>query len=132
MSRRQRTRNKAVWGSRAVPRPGKGRTTRSKVTWGARIVAMSLAFACAFAATAAAQTPRFPKMDRSLEQRAAAASKSHKTTVFVTLDTGTDLPADLQKFSRFGRLNAIEAHVLDIPDDQLKYVATLPQTVHVH
>ena len=71
-------------------------------------------------------------MDNSLEQRAAAANRSHKTTVIVMLAPGTDLPGDLQKFSRFGRLNALEAQVLDVPDDQLKYVATLPQTVHVH
>ncbi len=95
---------------------------------------MAVVFASALmlAATASAQSARFPKMDRSLEQRAVDARKTHKTTIIVMLEPGTDLPADLQKFSRFGRLNAIDAHVLDIPDDQLKNVATLPQAVHVH
>ena len=75
---------------------------------------------------------RFPKMDRSLEKRAVDASRSHKTTVIVMLEPGTDLPDHLQKYSRFGRLNAVDAHVLDIPDNELKDVALLPQTSHVH
>jgi serine protease AprX len=128
---RQESRQKAVWGSRAVPRPG---NTRSKVTWGARITVIALSFACAlaFAATASAQGRRFPKMDRGLEQAAITGNKSHRTTVIVTLEPGADLPADLQKFSRFGRLNGVEAHVLDVPDDQLQNVANLAQASHVH
>ena len=120
-----------MWGSRAVPRPG---TTRGKVTWGARITAAALSFACAlaFASTASAQGRRYPKMDRDLERAAIAGNKNHKTTVIVTLEPGADLPGDLQKFSRFGRLNGVEAHVLDMPDDQLKNVANLSQATHVH
>src|SRR5947208_5548038 len=128
---RQGTRCKAVWGSRAVPQQG---NTHSTTTWGARITAAALSFACAlmFTGTAFGAGQRFPKMDRSLEKRAVDARKSQKTTVIVMLEPGTDLPAALQKYSRFGRLNSLEAHVLDIPDDELKNVATLPQTSHVH
>ncbi len=128
--RRSESRSKAVWGSRAVPRPG---NTRSKATWGARVIAAVLSFACALAlaTTAAAESRRFPKLERSLEARAVAANRSHRSTVIVRLQPGADLPANLQKFSRFGRLNAVEAHVLDLPDDQLKDLATLPQTAHV-
>jgi len=85
-----------------------------------------------FTGTAFAAGERFPKMDRNLEKRAVDARKSHKTTVIVMLEPGTDLPDHLQKYSRFGRLNALDAHVLDIPDNELKDVALLPQTSHVH
>src|SRR5215471_6211920 len=98
MSRRLcATRSKAVWGSRA---------TRSKVTWGARVTAMALSFACAltFATSASAEGRRFPKMDRGLEQAALNGNKNHTTTVIVTIAPGSDLPDNLQKFSRFGRL----------------------------
>ena len=71
-------------------------------------------------------------MDRGLEQAALKGNKNHTTTVIVTVETGKDLPDDLQKFSRWGRLNSIGAHVLDVPDNELSRVATLPQTVHVH
>ena len=126
----QDTRHKAVWGSRAVPQPGH---TRSKVTWGARITALTLSFSCALAvaATASAEGRRFPKMNRDLERRAVAGSSLRKSTVIVTLQDGADLPAGLQKYSRFGRLNAVGAHVLDIPDSELANVASLSQTVHV-
>src|SRR5438093_1541806 len=128
---RQESRPKEVWGSRAVPRPG---NTRTKATWGARITATVLLFACAltFAAAASAQGRRFPKMDRGLEQAAITGNKSHTTTVIVTLEPGADLPGDLQKFSRFGRLNGLEAHVLDVPDNELKNVANRPEATHVH
>ena len=128
---RQGIRCKAVWGSRAVPQQG---NTRSKATWGARIITAALSFACAlmFTGTAFGAGQRFPKMDRNLEKRAVEARKSHKTTVIVMLEPGTDLPDHLQKYSRFGRLNAVDAHVLDIPDNELKDVALLPQTSHVH
>ncbi|HUK33379.1 MAG TPA: S8 family peptidase, partial [Vicinamibacterales bacterium] len=99
-----------------------------------RVTATLLSFTCALmcANTASAQARRFPKMDRGLESLAVAGSKSHTSTVIVTLADGTDLPADLQKYSRFGRLNALGAHVLDIPDNQLPNVSNLTQTVHMH
>src|SRR5215831_3681485 len=127
----RQTRSKAVWGSRAIPRPG---TTRSKVTWGARITVTALSFVCALtlAANVSAQGRRFPKLDRDLEFRALAGSKLRKSTVIVTLKDGGDLPADLQKYSRFGRLNAVGAHVLDIPDSELGKLEDSTQTVHVH
>src|SRR5262249_13886812 len=115
------SRKKAVWGSR-------------KATWGARLIDAALFTACllALGGAARAQGGRFPKLDRELERRAIAGSSSHKSTVIVTLADGTDLPDTLQKYSRFGRLNAVGAHVLDIPDSELKNVASLAQTVHVH
>ena len=119
---------KAVWGSRFVPGP------RGKATWGFRISAIALMFACALALAtdASAASRRFPKMDRDLESRAVTASASRKSTVIVTLTPGTDVPAALLKYSRYGRLNGIGGHVLDIPDSELKNVATLSQTIHVH
>src|SRR5215831_5320951 len=124
-------RSKAVWGSRAISQPG---TIRSKVTWGARVTATALSFVCALtlAANVSAQGRRFPKLDRDLENRAISGSKSHKSSVIVTLADGTDLPIDLQKYSRFGRLNGVGAHVLDIPDSELPNVASLVQTIHVY
>ena len=121
-------RQKAVWGSRFVPGP------RGKATWGFRISAIALMVACALALAtdASAAGRRYPKMDRDLESRAVTASTSRKSTVIVTLAPGTDVPANLQKYSRFGRLNGISGHVLDIPDSELKNVATLSNTVHVH
>ena len=118
---------KAVWGSRFVP------GIRTKATWGFRISAIALTFACALALAtdASAAGRRFPKMDRDLESRAVAGSASRKSTVIVTLTAGTDVPAALLKYSRFGRLNSVGAHVLDIPDSELKNVATLTQALHV-
>jgi serine protease AprX len=114
-------RQKAVWGSR-------------KATWRARAIDTALFVACllALGGVSFAQARRFPKLDRDLERRAIVGSSSHKSTVIVTLEDGTDLPVALQKYSRFGRLNAVGAHVLDIPDSELPNVAGLSQTVHVH
>ena len=121
-------RQKAVWGSRFVPGP------RGKATWGFRISAIALMFACALALAtdASAAGRRFPKMDRDLESRAVTGNSSRKSTVIVTLAAGTDVPAALQKYSRYGRLGGISGHVLDIPDSELKNIATLSNTVHVH
>jgi len=109
---------------------------RRKVTWGFRVSAIALSFACALAlatdASAAGHGRRFPKMDRDLEVRAVTGNATRKSTVIVTLTPGTDVPPALQKYSRFGRLNGISGHVLDIPDSELKNVANLSQTVHVH
>jgi serine protease AprX len=124
MRRSKRTgvcRQKAVWGSR-------------KATWRARIIDTALFVACLLALGGAsfAQARRFPKLDPNLERRAIAGSSVRKSTVIVTLDDGTDLPDPLRKYSRFGRLNAVGAHVLDIPDSELPNLAGLPQTIHVH
>src|SRR4051812_655755 len=107
-----------------------------KVTWGFRFTGLTLSFLCALSlaanASAASRGRRFPKMDRDLESRAVAGSTARKSTVIVTLTPGADVPLALQKYSRFGRLNGISGHVLDLPDNELKNVATLSQTVHVH
>jgi serine protease AprX len=110
-----------VWGSR-------------KATWGARLIDAALFTACllALGGAAKAQGVRFPKLDRELERRATTGNSGHKSSVIVTLEDGTDLPDTLRKYSRFGRLNAVGAHVLDIPDSELPNVANLAQTVHVH
>jgi serine protease AprX len=107
---------------------------RRKATWGARAVDAALFMACllALGGVSFAQARRFPKLDLDLERLAIVGSTSHRSTVIVTLEDGTDLPANLQKYSRFGRLNAVGAQVLDIPDSELPNVAGLPQTVHVH
>jgi len=107
---------------------------RRKATWGARVVDAALFMACllALGGVSFAQARRFPKLDQDLESRAIAGSRSHKSTVIVTLEDGTDLPDNLRKYSRFGRLNAVGAHVLDVPDSELQNVAGLVQTLHVH
>ena len=66
-------------------------------------------------------------MDSALESRAVTGNASRTSTVIVTLAAGTDVPAALLKYSRYGRLNGIGGHVLDIPDSELKNVATLAQ-----
>jgi len=122
-----RDRQKAIWGSRLQ---------RRKATWGFRVSAVALSVACALAlatdASAAGRGRRFPKMDRDLEARAVTGNATRKSTVIVTLTPGTDVPDALRKYSRYGRLNGISGHVLDIPDSELKNVANLSQTVHVH
>jgi len=120
-------RHKAVWGPDRT-------TTRRKVTWGMRVTTVLLSFACVltFATMASASGQRFPKMDRDLESRAAAGRTARTSTVIVTLQPGSDVPASLQKYSRFGRLNGVGAHVLELPDSELANLATLTQTVHVH
>jgi serine protease AprX len=123
-------RRKAVWGSSTTT------TIRHKATWGFRVLAVTVSFVSALAfatdASAASGSRRFPKMDRDLETRAVAGSAARRSTVIVTLAPGTDVPPALQQYSRFGRLNGISGHVLDIPDSELKNVANLSQTVHVH
>ncbi len=109
-------------------------TSGRKAIWGFRVsvVALAVAGMIAAAADAAAAGRRFPKLERDLEARAVSGSTLRKSTVIVTLRAGTDIPAALQKYSRFGRLNGTNSQVLDIPDSELKNVATLAQTVHVH
>jgi serine protease AprX len=106
-----------------------------KVTWGFRFTELALSLVCAFGlaanASAAGNGRRFPKMDRDLEARAVTGNAARKSTVIVTLTPGTDVPLALQKYSRFGRLNGISGHVLDLPDSELQNLANLSQTVHV-
>ena len=126
------TKHKAVWGSRRATT--RGAAPRRKATWGARAIDTALIVGCllALGGVSFAQGRRFPKLDRDLEQRAIVGSTLHKSTVIVTLEDGTDLPDNLRKYSRFGRLNAVGAHVLDIPDSELPNIASLAQTLHVH
>ena len=122
------TRRKTVWGS-------KHESVRQKATWGFKkllVGAVSLASIFALATDASAGGRRFRKMDAQLESRARSGSSLRKSSVIVTFADGTDAPAGLQKYSRFGRIGGINGHVLDIPDSELSNLANLPQTIHVH
>jgi len=125
-------RHKAVWGAYAASADFRG-----KVTWGIRAAAVSLFAASALllatdALAAPHQGRRFAKLDRSLEARAVAADKRHKSTVIVRLKPGTDVPLALRQYSRFGRLNGINSQVLDLTDDQLQGLANLSDAVEIH
>ena len=121
-------RRKTVWGS-------KYESVRQKATWGfTRLLvgAVTLTSALALATDASAAGRRFPKMDERLEPRAVAGSSLRTSRVIVTFAPGTDVPASLQRYSRFGRLGGINGHVLDLPDSELQNIANSSQTVHVH
>jgi len=124
-------RHKAVWGSRYAP-------GRRLVSLGFRTSAVALlSFVCALGlatdASAKGQhrSDRFPKMDRDLESRAVSADRTRKSRVIVRLKPGKTLPDALKPFSRFGRLNGIGGHVLDVTDDQLQGLANLADAVDI-
>jgi serine protease AprX len=72
------------------------------------------------------------KLDRELTFRADHKNPNDTTSVIITLTPGASLPAEFKKFARAGKLNLINAHVVDLPNRLLKQVAAHPAVFDVH
>jgi len=70
---------------------------------------------------------RFSNLDDELNRRAASAPSSQSTSVIVRVK-GTQLPPEFKKYARPGKLNLVNAYVLDVPNGQLKTLAGHPDT----
>ena len=89
---------------------------------------IALAVVVAGASSAFAGGPRrFSNLDDELNRRAASAPSSQSTSVIVRVK-GTQLPPELKKYARPGKLNLVNAYVLDVPNGQLKTLASHPDT----
>jgi subtilisin family serine protease len=83
--------------------------------------------ACVFliASAATAGPRRFSNLDSELNRRAASARTSQRSSVIVRVK-GADLPGELRKYARPGKLNLVNGYVLDVPDADLKTIAANP------
>jgi subtilisin family serine protease len=68
---------------------------------------------------------RFPNLDAELNRRAASARAKQFSSVIVRLK-GLELPVELRKYAKSGKLDLVNGYVLDVPDADLKQVANNP------
>ncbi|MGH9141758.1 MAG: S8 family serine peptidase [Vicinamibacterales bacterium] len=78
--------------------------------------------------TAADGPGAYAKLDVELNSRAENATSSATTSVIVRVKG--ELPAEFRKFARPGTLPLIGAYVLDVPNSQLKVIASNPATLY--
>jgi subtilisin family serine protease len=90
------------------------------------------AFASGSLNASAGHRARFPKLESRLATRAAAANASRKSTVIVTLAPGAELPSSFRSFTRGGKLDLINGHVLEVPDSMLATLAASAVISRVH
>src|SRR3954471_1952246 len=123
---------------------------RRKAVWGPKRIATALAFtlACLGPHTAAANTHsqqgaskpagvpsksvKQYKLDDELTRRSLGKDSQATTRVIVTLQPGAQLPAEFKKYSRNRSLDLINGQVLDLPQGQLKAMASHPAVFRVH
>src|SRR4051812_37319202 len=123
---------------------------RRKAVWGPKRVASALMFAlaCLGPHTAAADTHSHQgaskpagvpsksvkqyKLDDELTRRSQGKDTQATTRVIVTLQPGAQLPAEFKKYSRNRSLDLINGQVLDLPQGQLKAMASHPAVFRVH
>ena len=80
-------------------------------------------------AAAAGGQKRYAKLDGELNERAASALSAQTTSVIVRVKGG-QLPAEFKKYARPGRLDLIDGYVLDVPNSELKAIASNPNTLY--
>jgi serine protease AprX len=72
------------------------------------------------------------KLDDELSRRAKTGNPAGTTRVILELVPGAQLPPELRKFARGGRLDIVRGQVLDLPNGLLKQVAAHPDVFRVH
>ena len=87
----------------------------------------TLVLAASFASTAGS-SPRLATLDRELNHRSASAPSTDTTSVIVRFRSG-EPPAEFRKYARSGMLPIVNGYVLDLPNGQLKALASHPETV---
>jgi len=81
------------------------------------------------AVSAASAAPQhYAKLDDELNRRASSGAGSQTTSVIVRV-AGNQLPPEFNKFARPGVLSIVNGYVLDVPNSQLKAIATHASTV---
>lgn len=81
-------------------------------------------------ALAAGGANRYAKLDDELNQR--ATSGRSETTSVIAHFKGSVIPKEFEKYARPGKLDLIDAYVLDVPDDTLKTLGAHSSTVFVN
>lgn len=104
---------------------------RSKVVQGLRFWTVALALLALVLPSGARAAERFQKLDPELNKRASVAAQRNSQVV-VRLAPGAALPESLRRYVRGGKLNLIEAYVLEIPDSALPALDALPQVASAH
>ena len=71
------------------------------------------------------------RLDQELTNRANNGSPSQKTRVIVTLVPGAQIPAQFKKFTNGKKLDILSAVLAELPNGQLKQLASHPDVVRV-
>ncbi len=120
---------------------------RQKAVWGAKPLALFLFVVTAFSLPVAAQSPHSAQPPHATPGLPSARVKNYKlddeltrrsndsrgtTRVIVELVAGAQVPAPFKKFAQGGRLDIINGQVLELPNGQLKQLASHPDVFRVH